>query len=1002
MYSIMIPALGLTSWYSLMHGALAPEKLMCLTVRAGYRVCSVTDESNLYGLPELVTAAAQYDMTLIPGVCFKETKNSRLYAWPLDRDGFGTLCAVITERLCTGSSLAVSLLSHNLHGLILAGTNTDLLTRLREECSEHIYYALESGTPLFAHAQAAQQAGIPCLAVVRGCWHDVKDLDRLRLLDAIDRRCRVRDLEKDWDTHMPQLITADAAHSEFSAFPEAVHAAEQLATTAMRAQECFSPVPVFPAYCTYSDAESAQELAHRCYAAIPHRYKQPSQAVHERLAYELRIIQEKRFSAYFLVVQDIVKLCPRTCGRGSGASSIVSYLLGITHIDPLAHDLFFERFLNEARTDPPDIDIDFPWDERHAVLVKIFEQYKDHAGMVADHCTFSVRSAVREAALALGYTAEQAGRFTEQYWYRNTLPEDIRYASSLLLDVPHYIGTHPGGIVITPLPITYYTHLQMSPLGFPVLAWEKDGTEQAGFVKIDILGNRSLAVLRDCIDEIHKSNAGPAIAWNDNSVLNDSHAEELIRSGHTIGIFYIESPATRHLLQKMQRGDFEHLVIASSIIRPAANSYINEFVDRLHGKHWKKLPAMVETVLSASYGIMVYQEDVSRVAIAAAGFSPADADRLRKVLSKKKGMLEQYRAQFFEGCHRNGIREADAAALWAMIESFRGYSFCKAHSASYALVSYQLAWMKAYYPGVFITAVINNGGGFYAVQTYIEEAKRLGFSIAQPSVQHSEMHYTVSGTTIRAGLMQIGCIASTVLLDIVAERNRAGLFEDFFDLLARTAPSYETCRILVRSGACDDIAYIQKKQQTLFEQPEQYRLNRPLMLWVYYQWKRHHGDSSAVLTALPSLLTYGFADYTNQVKLTDELSMLGVLMSTSYADLFYSRAQRYSNTHSMLPFIESDRLKQYDGVEVCLLGIKVTAKEVTASTGDIMSFYSFFDRKGIYETVIFPDTYTQYREILGLYTAFLVCGTVSYDRGAWSVIIHDIKVLSRLKKCLYE
>ncbi len=221
-------------------------------------------------------------------------------------------------------------------------------------------------------------------------------------------------------------------------------------------------------------------------------------------------------------------------------------------------------------------------------------------------------------------------------------------------------------------------------------------------------------------------------------------------------------------------------------------------------------------------------------------------------------------------------------------------------------------------------------------------------------------------------------------------------------MLARIAPSYETCRILVRAGACDDIASIQKKQQTLFEEPEQYQLNRPLMLWVYYQWKRHHGDRSAVLAALPSLLAFGLADYTNQVKLKDELSLLGALMSTSYADLFYSRALHYSNTHAMPQFIESDMLKHHEGAPISLLGIKVTAKEVTASTGDIMSFYSFFDRKGIYETVLFPDVYARYREILGLYTAFMVCGTVSYDRGAWSVIIHDIQVLSRIKKYLYE
>ena len=1052
----MIPALGLTSWYSLMHGALAPETLIRGVHEAGYTVCAVTDENNLYGLPALIECAALYGITLIPGVRFGKAvrmkdnaEKSRftssspgdtvsgehesacaqviahevlaadigisldcavpeeegvLYVWPLDRDGFGRLCAIITARLCTECNLLTAILMNTGGTLAFAGTSLDMLKQLKTHGEQRVYHALETGMPFYAQAQAAMQAGISCLAIVRGSWLDVRDRDRLRLLTAVERRCRVRDLPEDTEIQAQQLPTAHEALAAFSAFPEAVQEAERLAHEALRAQECISAVPIFPAYRAQTDDESFETLKRRCIAAIPARYAGPCPRVHERLDYELRIIKQKGFAAYFLVVQDIVALCPRTCGRGSAASSIVSYLLGITHIDPLAHDLFFERFLNEARTDPPDIDVDFPWDERHGVLMKVFEQYRNHVGMVADHCTFSLRSAVREAALALGYTLLQTSALVEQYWYRKKLPEDVRYAAALLIDVPHYIGTHPGGIVITPRPITYYTHVQSSRLGFPVIAWEKDGTEQAGLVKIDILGNRSLAVLRDCIAAVSTQSSavsGPAISWNDNTVLADSSSQELIRSGKTIGIFYIESPATRQLLAKMQTGDFENLVIASSIIRPAANRYINEFVDRLHGKSWKKLPQTVEEVLKESRGIMVYQEDVSRVAIAAAGFTHAQADKLRKVLAKKRGVLEAYRTQFFAGCRRNGITAQDTEALWAMIESFKGYSFCKAHSASYALISYQLAWMKAHYPGVFMCAVINNGGGFYSGMTYIEEARRLGYTVLPPSVQHSDVQYTVCGNTIRAGLMQIGLVDGALWPLIVRTRKEAGPFKDFLDFLGRLNPSYETCRVLVRSGACDDIAFIYERFETLFSAGKSYAINRPLMLWVYYQWKRHHGDAGAVIHALPSLLASGIAEYTRSVKLKDELFMLGVLVSTSLAELFYQRAVQYHAHHALLPFIESDALYQYEGAAVSLLGLKITGKEVTAATGDMMSFYSFMDTKGIYETVLFPDIYKKYREIMGLYTAFMVCGTVSCNRGAWSVTVTDIQVLSRVHTSQY-
>ena len=250
-------------------------------------------------------------------------------------------------------------------------------------------------------------------------------------------------------------------------------------------------------------------LQRYCRDGIERRYGRQGLSradVSARLAYELGIIRDKGFASYFLVVRDIVMRCPRTCGRGSAASSIVSYLLFLTHVDPLAHNLFFERFLNEGRRDPPDIDIDFPWDERHEVLHSVFESYEGRAGMVADHCGFTGRSAIREPALALGIDTEEIASLTSAWRLsgRDALPAELGHLTDLLRGQPRYIGTHPGGIVITPGPITDYTHIQPSPMGFPVIAWEKDGTERAGLVKINLLGNRSLAVLRDSISLVNR------------------------------------------------------------------------------------------------------------------------------------------------------------------------------------------------------------------------------------------------------------------------------------------------------------------------------------------------------------------------------------------------------------------------------------------------------------------------------------------------------------------
>ena len=333
-------------------------------------------------------------------------------------------------------------------------------------------------------------------------------------------------------------------------------------------------------------------LLRLCEQGADRRYGGMSHDIRARLDYELAIIRDKGFASYFLVVRDIVQQCPRTCGRGSAASSIVSYLLGITHVDPLRYNLFFERFLNKGRKDPPDIDVDFPWDERERILKYVFAKYEGRAAMVANHVTFGPRSAIRDPAKALGLSEEATAELVRAFRHGrfDDIPSYIREAASRIRGFPRNLGTHCGGVVITPGPITDYTHVQTSPLGYPLLAWEKDATEEAGLVKIDLLGNRSLAVLRDALELVER-NHGVRLEWESFDPLADTATADLIASGQTLGVFYVESPATRQLLTKMRKGDYENLVIASSIIRPAANHYIQTFVKRLHGARLPALPS---------------------------------------------------------------------------------------------------------------------------------------------------------------------------------------------------------------------------------------------------------------------------------------------------------------------------------------------------------------------------------------------------------------------------
>jgi len=553
------------------------------------------------------------------------------------------------------------------------------------------------------------------------------------------------------------------------------------------------------------------------------------------------------------------------------------------------------------------------------------------------------------------------------------VPEYLLKAAERIRGFPRHLGTHPGGVVITPGPITGYTQVQESPLGYPVIAWEKDATEEAGLVKIDLLGNRSLAVLRDTL-ELVNGRHGAGLHWEGAEALEDAATRELIAAGRTLGIFYVESPATRQLLQKMRAGDYERLVIASSIIRPAANRWIQEFVKRLHGAPYTPLTPRLEQTLAETYGIMVYQEDVSRVVIDAAGFSPGEADQLRKVLSKKDRELRlpDFRERFFRRGAERGVPGRTLERIWDMILSFEGYSFCKAHSASYALVSYKLAYLKRLYPLEFFASVINNGGGFYSRQTYLNEVRRLGFPIRPPDVNASSLAYTVEEEALRVGLAQLKDLSLEFLERLVEDRRLRGPYADLPDLLRRLHPGLPEVRVLIRSGALDAVAG---------------GLTRPQMFWLYFR----AGEELLLAPPLPP----GIGDYPQRVKLLDELGTLGLMISRHPLTLFRARARRLARGGGLPPLVDSRAIPACRGRTVSLAGLLVTGKEVLTRTREPMIFVSFEDEHGVFETVFFPKAFRRFYPLIDSGGVFVISGRVEDDLGALSLHVEGVRSLVR-------
>ncbi|HJR35908.1 MAG TPA: hypothetical protein VJ817_13215, partial [Gemmatimonadales bacterium] len=686
------------------------------------------------------------------------------------------------------------------------------------------------------------------------------------------------------------LKTEPDLSRHFPDVPDAIDRAGELA------ERCRYRIPIGERVVPprYVEATNAlQQLRVLAYQGAARRYGTVAPITRDRLEHELAIIGMKGFADYFLVVKDIVEHGPTHCGRGSVANSIVSYCLGITHVEPLGAGLLFERFLNPERSDPPDIDLDFPWDERDHILAWVFQRYPlPRAAMVANHNTLKLRGALREVAKVDGRPPAEIREVTRRIpWYSDEVPieqllaehpnftgldlpaswQGIARRAGSLVGTPRHLSLHPGGVVIVPGALTDYVPVEPAAkrldgapdLTVPVIQFEKDGAEDAGLVKIDLLGNRSLAVIRDGIAAV-RANTGRQLDYTSAEAGEDPETRKLFRTGHTMGVFYTESPASRALCIKSKAEDYDILVLNTSIIRPASNRFIRIYLERLHGGAWEPLDPSLRDVLSETFGVMVYQEDVVNVCSVFAGMPLATGDGLRKALSKKRPAkaLAAYAQEFFAGALALGRRVETAKEVWHMVMSFAGYSFCKGHSCSYIQVAQQSGYLRAHYPAEFFAAVLANGGGFYAPFAYVAEARRAGLTVLPPDVNASGFRTTGRGAEIRIGLQFVKGLSAgasekilrarghpersegamrQVLAPSAASRPFASLragsqdddpFKSLADFRERTGIKPDDLRLLIKVGAFDSISG---------------GLSRPQMLWQLDATTQGRNDATEVV-----------------------------------------------------------------------------------------------------------------------------------------------------------
>ena len=675
-------------------------------------------------------------------------------------------------------------------------------------------------------------------------------------------------------------------------------------------------------------------LRERVRAGVERRFPVVRGDIIARMEQELDLISFKKFARYFLLVQDIVQalkhkgLPTNICGRGSGAASLVSYALGLSNVDPVATNLMFERFLTKERKDPPDMDIDFAWDEREDVIQAVFDRYgRDRVAMVANHAFFKAKGALRAVAQAHGRPDSELKQLAR--YVRGWEGGLVRAAENPAWDVIlrqaaaleghfHQFSVHPGGTIVTPGPLWEHAAFQPAPAkaGVSTTTWDKDGVENYGLVKIDLLGNRSLAVIRDAYkvlgDRVPKDPGTHS--------RNDPATQALLARGDSIGVFYVESPATRQLQQRVTKGDFETLVIHSSLIRPAAYRWVDRYVKRSKGEEvWEPSDPVFNELLSESYGVLVYQEDVIKVCVALAGWSHFEADQLRKLLGKPdcETKLPFFEARFRRCSAEHGVRPATVEESWDMIRTFQGYSFCKPHSASYAQVSFESAWIKTHHPAVFFASVITNQGGYYPAIAYLGDARRHRLVVRGPDANASVWPFRAEGEqALRVGLMQVRGAIKDEVQELLKERDARGPFEHLNDLLGRVKLSVTTAEALCAAGAFDHWA------------PDG---DRTRLLW-------------ARLGGVPPGVRPRPTDLFDRADL--EMETMGLTLELHPAAL--ARVRKGGGPNRAAEVVKPNQRLRF-------WALVVADKEVSTENDERMQFITFEDETGLCEAVAFPD-----------------------------------------------
>ncbi len=981
--------------FSFLDGAGSIEDMIAKAVSEGMPALALTDHNNLCAAVHFHKLAVQAGIKPITGVELTMEDGSHLVLLAKNGEGYSNLCRILTRAHLDNPRLNPrtrwGLLETYNQGLIaLSGCRKGRIPALilagRYQQAEEIALKIKAifGKDNFfielqsdflpgnrslnrSLAQLASHLGLKTVATNNVHFADKEQFKVHDLLTCVRTLTRLQDVHRERRLNGENYLKSTSEISEiFSEYPRAV------ANTVKIAEMCEPALKLgerlFPSFTDLPPGETAAGYLRKlAFDGALRRYHRLTHRITQRLEYELDIICKLGFEDYFLLVWDVASFARkhkiRYAGRGSAADSAVAYCLNITEVDSIGRGLLFERFMSLERAQTPDIDIDFDSRYRDTVSDYIYKKYgADRVATVCTYNTFRARSAFRDLAKAMDFPPDDIDRIAKKLPYIHAdqielalerfpemkesgidsprFRELLRFCAAVS-GFPRFISTHVGGIIISRYPLSDITPLQEAGKGIIVTQYDKEFVEDLGFVKLDLLSLRTMGAIEDAsitIRETDKNFDYDAIPLDDKSTF------KMLNKGETIGVFQLESPAQRSLQSRLNASGMEDIVASVALIRPGPikGNMVEPFISRRHGTEpVTYLHPKLEPILKKTYGVVLFQEQVIEIATAIAGFTPGEADRLRRVMTHARSHreMEAIGADFIRKAAANGVAKEIAETIFSYITGYASYGFCEAHAAAFATTAYKTAYMIQHYPAHFFAAIMSNQPmGFYNTNTLCVEARRRGVTLLPPDINLSGSSFTVDGSSIRISLRQVKGLKENALVSILRARQK-GDFISFDDFRRRVLIDRDILENMILCGVFDSL-----------------HANRKQLLWSLTDAETENIITSPLIENTVTLPPV--PDFTRREKFNYEYEILGIDINYHFMTLLRSKLQEHG-------FITSAQLlEQKEGSLIKIAGIPIRPHRPPTRTGKITAFFSLEDEFGLIDVTVFDKTYQQYGALL--------------------------------------